>query len=939
MKNNNFIPMAIVGYGCVYPGDVNSSDKLWNIVVDGDVFIGDIPEDRWDWRYYFSEDRQEEDKTYSKLGACIQNYSFNKSYYKKFSSELEKMNRIQMMALDTILQCLDKSKYTIDELSRQNVGYLMGNMLGDDLYPDYSLRFHSKEIIYYMNHCEVFSSLDSKIKEKIQLKLMESVSERFPKMDEENTEKYINSALSYLIKQILKLRGVSCVIDGACSSGVLVIDEAIKLLSSKEMDMCIVTGALGSVNVIGSVGFSKIGGLSSEKGRPLDKNANGLNSSEGIGTIIIKRLSDAIRDKDEIHSIIMGVGSEDDGKGKSIYAPNRTGQCRAMEKALRCAKLTPPDIDYIEVHATGTPTGDMEEMETLKLLFQDYDVAKQSVPIGSIKSQIGHCFSAAGVANLIKVIESMKHKVIPVTWNYLESPQEVHIENTPFYVNTKAHEWKQRNGMPRRAIVNAFGFGGINSSLVVEEYIEEYHKKLVSEREEKYIDYSNLDIAIVGIGVIDNNVKTKEEWFKAETELYIAQQRYWDDRFSKEYSDIFSDSFDEACFIKEFQFPWLKFKIPPKVLEQIDRAQPLALLAADEAIEDYGREKIEKEKVSVYVGKMVNSESASKFNVSVRYLEYVERLKTIEEFNSLPKEKQDAIIASIKQGIRKYVPEITEDALPGYMDNIVSGRLSNFYNLTGTSAVIDSGTNSFLVALKQGIHNLVVGESDSVLVGGIHANMTPEFLNSFQTYQKAKGYNLNRVPAEGTVFFVIKRSEDLTPKDKIYAKIKAIIDENLDPSCYSAQYLNSCQNLITNKGCKLNYFGAQMCFEMLDAIRNIKNNSFDKFISLNEYDHTGMIKVTDTVCFSNQYAVYMIGGEKEAKVYRVETEKTSVGKIQAIYLGGTDWEDIKRIADRVTHDNYLYYASQKQIENYAVKVAITFFSLEELDRKLKIVKM
>ncbi len=939
MKNDNFIPMAIVGYGCVYPGDVNSSDKLWKIVVDGGVFIGDIPEDRWDWRYYFSEDKQEEDKTYSKLGACIQNYSFNERYYDKFSSELKKMNRIQMMALDTILQCLDKSKYTIEELSKQNVGYLMGNMLGDDLYPDYSLRYHSKEILYYMNHSEVFEALDSEIKEKIQLKLMESISERFPGMEKENTEKYINSTLSYLIKQILKLRGVSCVIDGACSSGVLVIDEAIKLLSSKEMDMCIVTGALGSVNVIGSVGFSKIGGLSPEKGRPLDKNANGLNSSEGIGTIIIKRLSDAIRDNDEVHSVIMGVGSEDDGKGKSIYAPNRKGQCRAMKKALRRAKLTPPDIDYIEVHATGTPTGDIEEMETLKLLFQDYDVEKQSVPIGSIKSQIGHCFSAAGVANLIKVIESMKHQVFPVTWNYLESPKEVHIEDTPFYVNTKSHEWKRKNGVPRRAIVNAFGFGGINSSLIVEEYIEEYHKKLMNKREEKYINYSEIDIAIVGIGVIDNNVKTKEEWFKADAELHVAQQRYLDERFSKEYSEIFSDGFDEACFIKEFQFPWLRFKIPPKVLDQIDRAQPLVLIAADEAIEDYGKEKMEKENVSVYIGKMVNSESASKFNVSVRYVEYVERLKTIDEFKSLPKESQDAIIASIKQGIRKYAPRITEDALPGYMDNIVSGRLSNFYNLKGTSAVIDSGSNSFLVALKQGIHNLITGESDSVLVGGIHANMTPEFLNSFQIYQEVKGGILDRVPSEGTVFFVIKRSKDITPEDKVYAKIKALIDEDLDSSCYSAQYLNSCQNLITDKGCKMNYFGAQMCFEMLDAIRNVKNNNFDRFIPLNEYDHTGMIKVMDTVYFSNQYAVYMTVGDKDAKVYRLETETTSDDKVQAIYLGGVDWEDIKRIASRVTCDNYLYYASQKQIENYAMKVAITFSSIEELERKLKFVKM
>ncbi len=937
MNKRKFIPMAIIGYGCIYPGEVNNEEKLWNMVVNGDVHIGVIPKERWDWKLYFSEDKSEEDKTYSKIGGCITNYDFFEKYKEKYKGILKHLNRIQMMSLDTILQCIEKSKYDIENLKEFNVGYIMGNMLGDDLYPDYSLRYHSKEILTYLEEDESFKKLDDTSKKNIKSKLMKAIDERFQDIDKDSPEKYMNSTLTYFLKEILGLKGPSAIIDGACSSGLLVIDEAIKLLNSKEMDMCVVTGALGSVNVIGSVGFSKIGGLSDERSKPLNYNAHGLNSSEGIGTIIIKRLSDAIKDGDKIYSVISGIGSANDGKGKSIYAPNRLGQYKAMKKAITRANLKASDLDYIEVHATGTLTGDIEEIETLKLLFKDENIVKQSIPIGSIKSQIGHSFSAAGMANLFKVIESMKHKTIPPTWGYEKSPEQVCIEESPFYVNVEEKEWIAKEGNPRRAAVNAFGFGGINSSLIVEEYKSDYHKKIIDNMNEEYIDFKDIDVSIVGVGVMDSTSKNKIEWFNNRLKPLKSRNNYPENRWSPKFSEIFSDVFEDGCFIEDYKFPWLKFKIPPKMLEQIDRSQTLSLIVADEAIEDYGYEKMKEKETSVYIGKLVNLESASAFNTGIRYLEYIDRLNKIDEFNSLSDAEKESIFKTIKTNLRSYIPKMTEDALPGYMDNIVSGRISNFYNFTGGSVVIDSGSNSFVFALKQGIYDLVNSDADHVVIGGIHANMTPELLNVFNVYvDKKLDKDSIGVPSEGATFFVLKKSEDVTESDKIYGRIKGIIDENISNDEIVYQYRNKPENIFTDKGKSVNYFGAQLGFELLDVITELQEGNYNNFITCEGNKESQVVRITDKSYLSNDYSIYLSSRDDDSSLQVMKNDILDEKSIDTIYIYGNDIDEVIQKASNINKDNYREYADKESIKGKECRVAITFTDEGELERKLKI---
>ncbi len=270
--------------------------------------------------------------------------------------------------------------------------------MGDEAFSDYSINLRAQEFYHYLNNDPEYLRLADDTKEEIRHKFFKVVDEKFKKLDKENYESILHSALGKAVCNFLGVKGSAIIVDSACSAGVLVIDEAIKHLQNNKLKTCITSAVLGNMNVTGNVAFAKIGGISPSHSSPLDHKANGLIPGEGAGTIILKSLENAIKDGDRIYAVIRGVGSASDGKGKSIYAPSSLGQVTAMRKSLLRAGLNPGEIEYIETHATATPVGDKVELNTLKMLYENEDLPKQSVALGSIKSQIGHSFSVAGMA-------------------------------------------------------------------------------------------------------------------------------------------------------------------------------------------------------------------------------------------------------------------------------------------------------------------------------------------------------------------------------------------------------------------------------------------------------------------------------------------------------------------------------------------------------------
>ena len=267
----------------------------------------------------------------------------------------------------------------------------------------------------------------------------------------------------------LNLKGPSVSIQTACSSSLVAVHIAGQSLLSGECDMALAAGITVKVPQTELTLYSEE--ISSLDGhcRAFDAKANGTIGGNGIGVVVLKRFEDAIADRDHIYAVIKGSAINNDGSSKVGYsAPSEDGQARAIRSAQIMAEVEPGTITYLEAQGMGTPLGDPIEIAATTQAFRASTDKTGYCAIGSVKTNVGHLESAAGIAGLIKTILALEHKLLPPTLNFETPNPHIDFANSPFYVNCELSEWK-RNGAPRRAGVNSFGFGGTNAHVILEE--------------------------------------------------------------------------------------------------------------------------------------------------------------------------------------------------------------------------------------------------------------------------------------------------------------------------------------------------------------------------------------------------------------------------------------------------------------------------------------
>ncbi len=219
------------------------------------------------------------------------------------------------------------------------------------------------------------------------------------------------------------------------------------------------------------VKFCKIGALSATGTRPYADGADGFVMGEGAAVFLLKRLADAERDGDRVYAVLRGIAGSSDGKGKGITAPNPVGQRLAIERGWSNAGLDPATASLVEGHGTSTRVGDVVEVESLGEVFGGLGLPPGSMPLGSVKSNIGHLKAAAGAAGFLKLTLALHHKVLPPSLNCERKNPNIDFARSPFYVNTRLQEWPRPAAGVRRAGLSAFGFGGTNFHVVLEEHV------------------------------------------------------------------------------------------------------------------------------------------------------------------------------------------------------------------------------------------------------------------------------------------------------------------------------------------------------------------------------------------------------------------------------------------------------------------------------------
>jgi polyketide synthase PksN len=437
-------PIAIIGMSGCFPM-ARDVEAFWDNLLGEKDCISEIPANRWDWREVYGDAALQENKTKVKWGGFIEGVEeFDPLFFGISPKEAEVMDPQQRLLMMHVWRAIEDAGYAASSLSGSRTAIYVGT--GSTGY--------SRLLAQSSLAIEGYSATA----------MVPSVGP---------------NRMSYM----LNLHGPSEPVETACSSSLIALRKGVMAIESGGCELAIVGGVNTIVTPEAHISFSKAGMLA-EDGRckSFSAQANGYVRGEGVGMLVLKRLSAAQRDGDHIYGVILGTAENHGGRATSLTAPNPKAQASLLEEAYRQAGVDPRSIGYIEAHGTGTPLGDPIEVNGLKMAFKSlYEGAGAPVAVqphcglGSVKTNIGHLELAAGVAGVIKVLLQMQHKTLLKSLHCQEVNPYIQLEGSPFYMVQETGEWKALQDelgreLPRRAGVSSFGFGGVNAHVVIEEY-------------------------------------------------------------------------------------------------------------------------------------------------------------------------------------------------------------------------------------------------------------------------------------------------------------------------------------------------------------------------------------------------------------------------------------------------------------------------------------
>src|ERR1700744_233479 len=421
-------PVAVVGIGCRYPGDVTGPETFWDLLVEGRNAISGIPADRWDADAFYDPDPLTPGRMTTKWGGFVPDIAgFDAEFFGITPREAAAMDPQQRMLLEVSHEALEHAGIPPDSLGGTRTGVVMG------------VYFNEYQSMLAANPENVDASSGTG-----------------------NAHSITVGRISYL----LGLRGPAVAVDTACSSSLVAVHLACQSLRLRETDLALAGGVSITLRPETQIAISAWG-LLSPRGRcaTFDAAADGFVRGEGAGVVVLKRLTDAVRDGDRVLAVVRGSAVNQDGRSNGLTAPNPIAQQDVIRAALRSANVPAGSVNYIEAHGTGTGLGDPIEFEALA---DQYGRGDGDCALGAVKSNFGHLEAAAGIAGFIKAALSVQRSQIPPNLNFSQWNPAIDHKSTRLFVPTELSPWPAEEG-PRRAAISSFGIGGTNAHVVIEQ--------------------------------------------------------------------------------------------------------------------------------------------------------------------------------------------------------------------------------------------------------------------------------------------------------------------------------------------------------------------------------------------------------------------------------------------------------------------------------------
>lgn len=425
-------PIAIVGIGCRLAGSITTPAQFWRFLLDGGSAVSEVPAERWE--PYLRRDPRNAAvlRDVTRWGTFLDDLpGFDAEFFGVSPREAELMDPQQRLALEVSWEALEHAGVPPKSLAGSDTAVLMG-VNSDD---------YGKLVMEDLTGIEAWTGIGTSL-----------------------------CGIANRVSHLLDLRGPSVALDAACAASLVAVHQACQMLRAGETSLALA----GGVSALIGPGLTRVldvAGATAPDGRckTFDAAADGYGRGEGAGVVVLKRLSDALRDGDHVYALVRGGAVAQDGRTVGIMSPNGDAQAEMFRRACQSAGIAPSSVDFVEAHGTGTPTGDPTEVRALSSVYGVDRPADAPCRIGSVKPNVGHLEGGAGVVGLIKAALALHHEAIPPTAGLRELTPAVDWANSGLAVPTEVEQWKRSDDAPRRAAVCSYGYGGTIAHVLLEE--------------------------------------------------------------------------------------------------------------------------------------------------------------------------------------------------------------------------------------------------------------------------------------------------------------------------------------------------------------------------------------------------------------------------------------------------------------------------------------